>query len=156
MATELADEMAMTRKLLARIPADKLAWKPTDDLHTIGWNAGHLTEIAGWVDLMITGSEWDMAPVGGTAYVTPEVTDTEQMLKTFDNHVAASLAALEGVPDSVMAEPWSLKMGGVTFFTMKKGDCLRKWVFSHNAHHRGILSVYLRMVGVPFSSIYEE
>lgn len=156
MAAELASEMDMTRKLLARIPADKLAWKPTDNLHTIGWNASHLAEIAGWVALMVQGSEWDLAPVDGPAYVTPEVTDINQLLKLFDHNLAESLAALQGVPDAVMSEPWSLKMGGATLFTVKKGDCLRKWVFSHTAHHRGILSVYLKMVGVPFSSIYEE
>ncbi len=63
---------------------------------------------------------------------------------------------MKGVPDSVMDEPWSLKMGGQVLFTMAKGECLRKWVFSHTAHHRGILTVYLRLAGVQFPSVYEE
>jgi uncharacterized damage-inducible protein DinB len=74
----------------------------------------------------------------------------------FDERAPQAIAALRGVPDDVMEQPWSLKMGGQVLFTMRKGDCLRKWVFSHSAHHRGILSVYLRMAGVQFSSIYEE
>ncbi len=74
----------------------------------------------------------------------------------FDVNGKNALAALQGVPDSLMDEPWSLKMGGQIIFTMKKGDCLRKWVLSHSAHHRGILSVYLRMAGVQLLSIYEE
>ncbi|QEL13602.1 DinB family protein [Limnoglobus roseus] len=156
MVPELAAEMAMTRKLLARIPDDKLGWKPADGLHTIGWNASHLADIAGWVPLIVTGDGIDLAPVDGPAYVTPEATDTKQLLVIFDENVAKSLAALAGVPDAIMDEPWSLKMGGQALFTIKKGECLRKWVFSHTSHHRGILSVYLKMVGVPFSSIFEE
>jgi uncharacterized damage-inducible protein DinB len=74
----------------------------------------------------------------------------------FDDHCNKALRALQGVPDSVMDELWSLKMGGQILFTMQKGDCLRKWVFSHTAHHRGILSVYLRMAGVQVRSVYEE
>ncbi len=156
MATELASEMELTRRLLARIPDEKLQWQPAKDLHTIGWNATHLVEIIGWVPGILSDSEFDIAPECGEPYVPPEVTHANEHLETFDVHSANALAALQGVPDAVMDEPWSLKMGGQTLFTMKKGDCLRKWVFCHSAHHRGILSVYLRMAGVQFPSIYEE
>ncbi len=105
---------------------------------------------------IIHASELDIASGGDGAAFTPEGTKVDVLLKKFDENVQQSLAAFKAVPDSVMDEPWSLKMGGQTIFTMKKGDCLRKWIFGHTAHHRGILSAYLRMVGVPFSSIYEE
>lgn len=156
MVPELTAEMAMTRKLLARIPPDKLDWKPAEGVHTIGWNAAHLAEIPGWLPGIVGQSEIDMAPVGGEPYVAPVATDVKTLLKTFDDNVAKALAALQGAPDAVMAEPWTLKMGGQVIFTMPKGDCLRKWVFSHTAHHRGILSAYLRLAGVSFPSIYEE
>jgi len=55
-----------------------------------------------------------------------------------------------------MNEPWSLKMGVQTLITMNKGDCIRKWVFSHLAHHRGILSIYIRVAGLQIPSVYEE
>jgi len=156
MATELTSEMAMTRSLLARITEEKLEWQPAGDLHSIAWNASHLVEIVGWAPGILAQSEWDIAPVGGEAYVAPAVTETRQLLEVFDEHGKKAISALQGVPDSVMDEPWSLKMGGQVIFTMNKGDCIRKWVFSHSAHHRGILSVYLRMAGVQFPSIYEE
>lgn len=156
MTPELKSEMEMTRRLLARIPQDRLGWKPQEGLNTIGWNASHLVEIAGWAPGILGTSELDIAPVGGEPYMSAPITDVTAMLAAFDANVAKSLAALEGAPDSVMAEPWSLKMGGQALFTMKKGDCLRKWVFSHTAHHRGILSAYLRMAGVSFPSLYEE
>ncbi len=150
MIHELASEMAMTRKLLAKIPDENLQWQPPGDLHSIAWNATHLAEILGWVPGILEQSEWDIAPVDGEAYVASEITSTSKLLEVFDDHSNNALNALRGVPDSVMDEPWSLKMGGQILFTLNKGDCLRKWVFSHSAHHRGILSVYLRMAGLQF------
>lgn len=156
MSAELPVEMAMTRRLLARISDDNLNFKPAGELRTIAWNATHLVEILGWLPDIIGQSEFDIAPVGGEPYVTPEVTQASQLLSTFDASCKAAIESLAGVPDSVMHEPWSLMMGGQTLFTMNKGDCIRKWVFSHTAHHRGILSAYLRMAGLQFPSIYEE
>lgn len=125
MAPEFVAEMAMTRKLLERVPQDKLTWKPSADLHTIAWNASHLVEIAGWLPGIVGESELDLAPVGGEPYVTTEATDMKLLLAKFDESVSQSLAALRGVPDAVMAEPWSLKMGGQLIFTITKGECLR-------------------------------
>ena len=156
MAAELPAEMAMTRSLLARIPTDLLDWKPGAGLQTIGWNAIHLVEISGWVPGIIEQCEWDVAPIGVPPYERPVVTQASQLLEMFDENASKAMAALHGIPDSRMLEPWSLKMGGQVLFTMPKGDCLRKWVFSHSAHHRGILSVYLKLAGVQFSSVYEE
>lgn len=152
MAQEFAAETALTRRLIARIPDDKLAWKPSETLNTIGWNAAHLVNIAGWVPGIIAQSELDISSVD-TAIKPSTVAE---LLTILDENVSMSLAAFQGAPDEVMAEPWSLKAGGHTLFTMNKGDCLRKWVFGHIAHHRGILSVYLRMAGVVFPSLYEE
>jgi uncharacterized damage-inducible protein DinB len=156
MANELTEEMGMTRKLLAKIPHDKLNWQPAADLHTIGWNAAHLVEIISWVPGILTQAEWDIAPVGGEPYVTPPAESTQQLLEHFDANQRQAMEALRGVPDTEMSQPWSLKMGGQTLFTMNKGDCLRKWVFSHSAHHRGVLATYLRLSGVPVTSVYEE
>lgn len=85
----------------------------------------------------------------------PEATSTAELLKTFDANLAAAMDSLAGISDDSMSDDWSLKMGGQVLFTMKKGDCIRKWVFSHSSHHRGVLTAYLRLAGVPFPSIYE-
>lgn len=156
MKPELAGEMAATRKLLAQVPDDKLDWSPGSGLHTIGWNACHLVEIAGWVPGILHESELDIAPPGGEAAPGEEKADVARLLENFDANVAASLGALDGASDEVMAEPWSLKAGGHVIFTISKGECLRKWVFSHTAHHRAILSTYLRLAGVPHDSVYES
>lgn len=156
MAAELVGEMAMTRRLLEKVPDEKLSWKPAEDLHTIGWNVAHLVETLSWVPGIIAESEFDIAPEGGEPDTVAEANQMQPVLEAFDQSSQAALAALKGVPDSVMAEPWSLKMGGQTLFTLAKGECLRKWVFSHTAHHRGVLSTYLRLAGLQFTSIYEE
>ncbi|VTR98817.1 Uncharacterized protein OS=Blastopirellula marina DSM 3645 GN=DSM3645_09907 PE=4 SV=1: DinB_2 [Gemmata massiliana] len=156
MVPEFTREMAVTRKLLARVPDDKLDWSPGSGLRTIGWNASHLAEIAGWGPILLQQPELDIAPPGGEAVPPPTKKNVAQLLQHFDANLAGSLAALKGTPDAVMAETWTMKAGGQVLFTMTKGDCLRKWVFSHTAHHRGILSVYLRMAGVPHDSIYES
>lgn len=155
-AHELPTETRMTRSLLARITDDMLGWKPSSELHTVGWNASHLAEIVGWIPGIVGGSEWDIAPVGGEPFKMFEAKSTSELLEAFDINVSMALVTLKGIPDSTMSEDWCLKMGGETLFMMKKGDCIRKWVFSHSAHHRGILSAYLRLAGVQFPSIYEE
>jgi uncharacterized damage-inducible protein DinB len=153
---ELSSEAEMTRRLLSRIPEDKLRWDPGQGLHTIGWNANHLVETIGWVGGIIAQSEFDLAPPGEKPHAEASFTEIPDLLRAFDQNLQAALAALKGAPDSAFSQPWSLKMGGQLLFTMQKGDCIRKWVLSHSAHHRGILSVYLRLSGVTLPSIYEE
>ncbi len=153
---ELDSENAMTRSLLTKLTNESLSWKPSADLHTIGWNAAHLVESVGWLSGILSASEFDIAPPGQPPHTTPEINDVGQLLAMFDQSAAAAKSSLQGVPDSVMHDTWSLKMGGQTLFTMPKGECIQKWVFSHTAHHRGILSVYMRLAGIQFRSVYEE
>lgn len=156
MIPELAREFAATRALLAKVPDDKLDWSPGSGLRSIGWNASHLAEIAGWLPGVLSLPELDITLPSADAPPPARRNDVAQILKNFDEGAAASLAALRGVKDETMAEPWTMKMNGHVIFTMQKGDCLRKWVFSHIAHHRGILPAYLRMAGVPHDSLYES
>ncbi len=135
MLKELRSENAMTRGLLGKLTNECLTWKPEGDLHTIGWNASHLVETVGWLPGILAESEFDIAPPGQPAHTTPEVHEVGQLLEQFDRCAAAAEASLQGVADSTMHETWSLKMGGQTLFTMPKGECIQKWVFSHGAHH---------------------
>ncbi len=157
MIPELKREAETTRRLLARIPADKLGFTPGAGLHTVGWNASHLAEIVGWVSGIVRESGLDLAAVDAEQQAAAaRFADLAALLKQFDDNLAQSLVALEGVDDATMDEPWTMRMGAHEIFTMKKGDCLRKWVFTHTAHHRGILSASLRLAGVKHGSIYEE
>jgi uncharacterized damage-inducible protein DinB len=157
MMPELTREAEMTRKLLARIPADKLSFTPGHGLNTVGWIASHLAEIVGWVSGILNAPGLDIGTLDAEASAAAaRSTDLAALLKTFDANLAQSLAALNGAGDAKMDEPWTMSMNGQQLFTMKKGDCLRKWVLTHTAHHRGILSALLRIAGVEHGSIYEE
>lgn len=152
---EFDDEMARTRRVLAAIPADKLNWKAAEGLQTLGWNAAHLAEIASWPETVVTSDHFDPTPVDGPAYETAEVTSIDQLLAQFDEAVQRSRETLAAASAAQLEENWTLQMAGQPLFTMPKGPCIRKWVLNHSIHHRGILSVYLRMVGVPLTPVYD-
>ncbi|OYP37485.1 DinB family protein [Rhodopirellula sp. MGV] len=155
MLPEFDREMPRTRKILAAIPADKMDWQPDDKLHTIGWNANHIADCAGWTSHVIDYPEFDIQPKDCEQPATPEMTDPAEVLALFDKNIASAREAIAGVSDEELAKPWSLLMGGQTLFTITKEDCLRTWVFNHLVHHRGILSIYLRMAGIDSVSVYE-
>src|SRR4051794_13547138 len=96
---EFDQEMAKTRKVLERLPEDKLGWQPHPQSHTIGWNANHLAEILGWVEGMLTTPSWEIAPVGGQPYQSPKLTARQDILALFDRNVAAARKAIAAVKD---------------------------------------------------------
>lgn len=155
MIPEFDVEMARTRKVLEEIPAEKMDWQAADGLHTISWNANHLINIVGWTPMIIAKPDFDLAPLDGPPEQVSEEADPAELLKQFDANVTAARQALANCSDAVMAEMWSLKSGGHTLFTISKGECLRTWVLNHTVHHRGILSVYLRMCGIEFTPVYD-
>ena len=157
MLPELKSEAAMTRSLLAKVPQGQMDFSPGHGLHTIGWNASHLADIVGWVPGTLDEPGMDLAdfdPAEAAAAV--KAATPQSVLNSFDENLAKAVAALESADDAQMAEPWSMKMNGQTLWTMPKADVLRKWVFSHTAHHRGVLSTLLRLAGVEHTSVYEE
>ena len=151
-ATILPDfdrEMANTRKVLERVPEDKLDWQVHPKSHTIGWNANHLAEILGWVEGALTAPSWDIAPIGGEPYQAPKLTSRQGILDLFDRNVAAARKAIAVVQDDQMTQPWSLLTAGTPFFTISRATMLRSFVLNHLIHHRAILCVYLRLNNIP-------
>lgn len=95
-----------------------------------------------------------MNPVGGGGFVATPFESTPAMLAVFDANTKAARAILEATPDSDFFVPWSLKNAGKVTFTMPRAAVLRSFVMNHMVHHRGQLSVYLRLNDVPLPSIY--
>ena len=149
---ELDREMAVTRKLLERVPEDRFDWKPHAKSMTMGRLAGHLAELAHWAPVIISQNSFDIALPRPDSYTAPA--SREALLALFDSQVAAARAALTGRSDAELLGPWSLKRGTDTMFTMPKAGVLRMMVLNHSVHHRGQLSVYLRMHDIPLPSIY--
>jgi uncharacterized damage-inducible protein DinB len=104
--------------------------------------------------MTIRQDEIDVAPVGGPKYETPKLGTVKEVLAMFDKNLAGAKAALKEMKDEDLMKPWSLKSGGKTMMTMPKAAVLRSFVLNHNIHHRGQMTVYLRLNNVPVPALY--
>jgi uncharacterized damage-inducible protein DinB len=151
---EFDQEMVSTRKVLERVPDDKLDWRAEPKSNTIGWNANHLAEILGWVEGMLTAPSWDIAPIGGEPYQSPKRTSRHEILDLFDQNVAAARRAIAAVQDEEMGQMWSLLYAGKPIFTLPRAAVIRRFVLNHLIHHRAHLCVYLRLNDIPVPGMY--
>jgi uncharacterized damage-inducible protein DinB len=151
---EFDQEMSSTRKVLERVPDEKLDWRAHPKSNTIGWNANHLAEMPGWVVMTIREKSLDIAPPGGPAYQSPKGRTRREILEVFDKNVAAARQAISAAKDEEMDQPWSLLKGGQALFTMPRRAVIRTFVVNHIIHHRAILCVYLRLNDVPVPGMY--
>lgn len=154
MLGQFKQEAAGTRKALERVPFEKADWAPHEKSMTLGRLAGHIAEMHGWGASILTSDEFDMAPVGGKAYQAPVFGSTDEILAALDEGVAAVEAALPGVSDEAWMEHWSLKMGGEEVFGGPRGAMFAGLAINHVIHHRGQLTVYLRLCDVPVPGMY--
>jgi uncharacterized damage-inducible protein DinB len=150
---EYDHEMATTRRLLDRVPEAEFPWKPHDKSMTLGQLSGHIANIPMWCSATLGASELDLATMGEAARPKPPVSRAA-LLKDFDDKVAAARADLAKSTDPELLAPWTLKSGDQVFFTMPRISAIRTFVMNHLIHHRGQLSVYLRMQNVPLPPIY--
>jgi hypothetical protein len=105
---EFDQEMASTRKVLERLPDDKLDWKPHPKSNTIGWNANHVADTVNWLLLALTKPSLDIAPLDGPKYEFPALTSRKEILDLFDRNVAAARKAIAEIKDEDMGQPWTL------------------------------------------------
>ena len=147
---EFDREISITRRLLERVPDDRLSWKPHPKSMSLGGLATHLSNLPWWGEMTLTQSEFDTAANGRQA----DATSRSQILETFDRNASATRAALSGKSDAEFMAPWALKNGSQTIFSMPKAVVWRSFVLSHLVHHRGQMSVYLRLLDLPVPSIY--
>ena len=106
---EFDQEMANTRKVLERVPDDKLDWKAHEKSNTIDWVANHLAEIVGWVEGTFAEPVWDIDPEGGEPYQSPMLGSRDEILALFDEGVASARKAIEAATPESLQETWSLK-----------------------------------------------
>lgn len=148
---ELTHEAETTRKVLERIPAEKFDYKPHEKSMTMSRLATHVAEMVDWITETCTKDELDFATID---YKPFEPKTTEELVEYLDKNVAAALEALKNTSDEDMHKDWTLKNGETTYFTMTKIATLRTMCMNHIWHHRGQLSVYLRLNDIPVPSIY--
>jgi uncharacterized damage-inducible protein DinB len=146
--SELDQEMPPTRRLLERVPSDRGEWKP----HPKSFALGHLAQLVSWMPSWIANTvgdtRLDLATAPGYSFET-----TQTLLAGFDQNVRAARQALQAAKDPDFSVPWSLMRGTQVLFTAPRGAVVRTHI-NHLSHHRGQLTVYLRLLDVPIPSIY--
>lgn len=145
---EFDQEMATTRRVIERVPTDKGKFKP----HPKSFALGHLTQLVagmpGWITNAVTQTSLDLGGYPGYSYEK-----TEDLVKSFDKNVKEARQAIAAAKDSDFNVNWSLRRGDQIFFTAPRAVIVRQTI-NHLVHHRGQLTVYLRLVDVAVPSIY--
>jgi uncharacterized damage-inducible protein DinB len=150
---EFDAEIASTRRLLERLPDDRLDWKPHAKSMSLAALTEHLGQLGVWAQLTLTAPGVDLEQMARPPGYQP-LASRAAILAHFDREMAAARAALVGRSDAELAAPWTLRRGQQPFFTMPKASVWRTFVMNHVIHHRGQLTVYLRELDVPLPSIY--
>ena len=149
MLMEMEQEAHATRKLLERVPQDKLSWKPHAKSFSLGQLAMHVARIPGGVSGMAAQDVYEMPQ-----FQQPEATSRAEMLETFEQGLTTAKEILSQMDDQKLMAPWTLRKDGRELMTVPRVGFLRTVLLNHYYHHRGQLSVYLRLLDVPIPSIY--
>ena len=149
---ELKYEAGLTRKMLETVPMDKADWKPHEKSMTLGRLATHIAETIHWIPVILQADEFDFAsnpsPKGHTAG------SSEELLTILDNNLNKAITTLSQTDDETFNKTWSVKRGEHLVMASPKKVAIRGWAFSHQFHHRGQLSVYLRLLDIPVPGMY--
>lgn len=151
---EFDQEMASTRRTLERVPDSKFSWKPHEKSGAMGWLAGHVASIPGWLAFTIKQDSLDLAPGGVQMQPPPPPRNNKELLAEFDKNVKEGRAVLAAASDAELMKPWSLLNNGKVSMTLPKVAVVRGFVMNHLIHHRAQLGVYLRLNNIAVPAIY--
>ena len=150
MLMEFEQESATTRRLLERVPTEKLDWRPHPKARTLGELANHIASSQKRVAAAVQTSPYDLGS-GGDGSVPANAAD---IVTTFDSNVADAKGMLAGMSDADLMSDWEGQVGGHTVFSAPKAGVIRAILLNHTYHHRGQLSTYLRQLDVTLPSVY--
>jgi len=148
---EFDREMGGTRRVLERVPLEQPDWTPHPKSRTLLQLATHVADIPMMATRILTLTEWDST---GPRPARAPIAETAQVLAAFDEHVVTARAALVGKVDEDLMAPWTFKYSGRVMFTIPRLGAIRTLCLSHVIHHRGQLTVYLRLRDVPLPPLY--
>ena len=146
---EFRAEVPVTRRLLERVPGDKLGWKPHAKSRSLGELAAHIAGIAGMAERIVTTDAF--APGSASPL---KLNSVEEIRERFEQNVRNAEAALSEMTDEAAAGKWRLVFQGKEIFSKPRVEALRSNVLNHLYHHRGQMSVYLRLLDVAVPAIY--
>jgi uncharacterized damage-inducible protein DinB len=147
---ELESEAAITRKMLGRIPNDRYDWQPHPKSMTIRQLANHIVELPGWITMAITTDELDF---GEKAYAPAQISDTKELIGTFNELVAEAKETLWQTSEKVLEKNWVLREGDAIYLEGTKAEIVRVSL-NQITHHRAQLGVFLRLLDIPIPGSY--
>jgi uncharacterized damage-inducible protein DinB len=150
---ELESEAAKSRRVLEQAPSGKREFKPHERSMEFGYLAELVANIHSWVGMAITMDELDIAPKDGPKYKPAPLNTSAELVAALDKAVAQGREALQKTTDAHLATPWRLLAGGQLAFEQARHQVIRD-TFLHSAHHRGQMTVYLRLLGSKVPSVY--
>ncbi len=148
---ELKHESGLTKKMLERVPLNMKNWQPHAKSMPLGRLATHVAEITNWIATIINVDDFDFAK---NPFSQAVAVSTEELISTWQENLDKALAALEQADDAEFEKIWVVRNGEQVYFQLQKKVAIRSWAFSHLIHHRGQLSVYLRLLDVPVPGMY--
>ncbi len=146
---ELEQEAQATRRVLERVPAGQLGWKPHEKSMSLGQLALHVASLPGNVSEILRETPYQVPEFNQAA-----AGDVAELLPTLDESVSKAKSALEGWDEAAMGAPWTLQDGDRELMSVPRGALVRSLMLNHWYHHRGQLGVYLRLLNVPVPAVY--
>lgn len=148
---ELKRESSLTKKILVQVPLDRKDWKPHEKSMTIGRLATHIAQIPHWISDILLIPDYDFA---GRPYLSDTAASQAELMDLFQKYVDKAIADLESASDELMKQQWTIRRGEQILYQLENSVAIRSWGFSHLIHHRGQLSVYLRLLDIPVPGMY--
>ncbi|MFN8291685.1 MAG: DinB family protein [Chitinophagaceae bacterium] len=149
---ELKHESSLTKKMLEKVPLDKKEWKPHEKSMTLGRLATHVAETTRWASDIVKIDDFDFMKDYSFQPVTAG--STEELLHIFQSSLDAAISDLSTMSDEDFNKIWTVRRGDQVMFQTPKKVAVRGWALSHMIHHRGQLSVYLRLLDIPVPGMY--
>jgi uncharacterized damage-inducible protein DinB len=151
MVNEFRQEVATTKRVLERVPEQKLSWKPHAKSMTLGQLASHIASVPGSVARLLQQDSFDVSQGN---FVPPQPKSMQEVLTAFEQSVRDAEQCLQGMTDDRARETWRLVRGDQELMSLPRVGFARSVMMNHWYHHRGQLSVYLRLLDVPLPVIY--
>lgn len=150
---ELDREVDRSRRVLQEAPDGKYDWKPHEKSMIFGYLANMVATMPSWIAMGVTKDELDVAPASGSAMTHAKLETSEALVKALDTSVAEARAAIKGTDDAFLMTHWKLLARGQVVQETPRYVMIQDTI-NHWAHHRGQMTVYLRLMGAKVPSVY--
>jgi uncharacterized damage-inducible protein DinB len=151
LANESRHEGTLTRKLLERIPMDKAGWKPHEKSMSLGQLANHTAELFRWIPVILSTDSIDLVT---QRFARGTAATQDELLAQYETNWQEAIGALDNATAEQLDGMWTLSKGDYVLFTIPRKVAIRSLALSHQYHHRGQLTVYLRLLDIPVPALY--